>query len=101
MNANRKASINKRARELAQKDRVKDREARRAERKVRAEHRAANGIVGPEIETAPPPDPDAPADGDGDPAADAGDASDASDVGGVGDDHAGDGAQPLPGSGEG
>jgi len=54
MTANRKASIAKRARELAQKDRVKDREQRRAERKVRAEARAASGIVGPEIEELQP-----------------------------------------------
>jgi hypothetical protein len=49
MSANRKASITKRARELAQKDGVRDREARRAERKVRRAERAASGIVGPEI----------------------------------------------------
>ena len=80
MSANRKASITKRARELAQKDRVKDREQRRAERKVRAQERAASGIVGPEIDTSPPAD----LDGDG------------SDVGvaSVGDDA----AQRLPDS---
>jgi hypothetical protein len=49
MSANRKASINKRARELAQKDGVRDREQRRQERKVRQEARAASGIVGPEM----------------------------------------------------
>ncbi|HUQ05001.1 MAG TPA: hypothetical protein VM261_21005 [Kofleriaceae bacterium] len=46
----------KRAREMAQKDGVKDREARRLERKARAEARAASGIVGPEIDDSPRPD---------------------------------------------
>jgi len=53
MSTNRKASIAKRARELAQKDRVKDREQRRAERKVRQQERVASGIVGPEMGEAP------------------------------------------------
>jgi hypothetical protein len=49
MSTNRKATMAKRARELAQKDRVKDREQRRAERQARSEARAASGIVGPEV----------------------------------------------------
>lgn len=49
MSTNRKASIAKRARELAQKDGVRDREQRRADRKVRQQERAAAGIVGPEM----------------------------------------------------
>lgn len=55
MSTNRKASITKRARELAQKDGVRDREARRAERKARKAERAASGIVGPEIADPQPP----------------------------------------------
>ena len=51
MSTNRKATMAKRARELAQKDRVKDREQRRAERQARSEARAASGIVGPEVDS--------------------------------------------------
>jgi hypothetical protein len=49
MSVNRKATMAKRQRELAQKDNVKDREQRRQERKARAEARAASGQVGPEM----------------------------------------------------
>jgi hypothetical protein len=49
MSTNRKASLAKRAREMAQKDRVAEREARRTERQARRAERAANGIVGPEM----------------------------------------------------
>jgi hypothetical protein len=49
MSTNRKASLAKRAREMAQKDRVADRQARRTERQARRAERAANGIVGPEM----------------------------------------------------
>jgi hypothetical protein len=49
MSTNRKATMAKRARELEQKDRAKERETRRAERKQRAEERTASGQVGPEI----------------------------------------------------
>lgn len=62
MSTNRKASIAKRARELAQKDRVRDREQRRADRKVRLAERAANGLVGPEMGEAPANDGDEPSD---------------------------------------
>lgn len=60
MSTNRKASITKRARELAQKDGVRDREQRRAERKLRRQERAANGIVGPDMGEAQPPLTDSP-----------------------------------------
>jgi hypothetical protein len=60
MSTNRKASITKRARELAQKDGVRDREQRRAERKARREERAASGIVGPEMGEPQPPLTDSP-----------------------------------------
>jgi hypothetical protein len=49
MSNNHRATMAKRQRELAQKDRVKEREARRLERKARAEARAASGQVGPPI----------------------------------------------------
>src|SRR5262245_44572896 len=49
MSTNYKSTMSKRQRELDQKDRVKEREARRVERKARAEHRAATGQVGPRI----------------------------------------------------
>ena len=49
MSTNYKATMGKRQRELDQKDRVVEREARRAARKARAEHRAATGQVGPKI----------------------------------------------------
>ena len=45
----------KRQRELDQKDRVKAREARRADRRERAAARAEAGIVGPEMGEAPAP----------------------------------------------
>ena len=54
MATNRKATMAKRARELAQKDRAKDREQRRADRRARAAERAASGQVGPPIEALTP-----------------------------------------------
>ena len=90
MNNNRKATMAKRARELAQKDGVRDREARRLERKARAEARAASGIVGPEIDTNPRPDLNA-LDRD---EAMAGEGEGGT---GAGDEHRGEG-QPLPDS---
>jgi RNA recognition motif-containing protein len=67
MSGSPRATINKRQRELDQKDRVKAREQRREERRARAEARAAAGEVGPpmgeplpplgEIEERPPPAP--------------------------------------------
>ena len=44
-----RATAAKRQRELDQKDRAKEREARRAERRGRIEARAAAGLVGPPI----------------------------------------------------
>ena len=49
MSTNRKATMAKRARELGQKDSVRDRNERRAERAVRAAARVASGAIGPEI----------------------------------------------------
>ena len=49
MSTNRKATMAKRAREMGQKDGVRDREARRLERKARADERTASGQVGPGI----------------------------------------------------
>ena len=49
MSTNQKATFSKRAREMAQKDRVQERALRRDERKARAAERAATGQVGPEI----------------------------------------------------
>jgi hypothetical protein len=49
MSTNRKATMAKRARELGQKDAVRDRDERRRERAARAAARAASGAVGPEI----------------------------------------------------
>ena len=49
MATNIKATQSKRAREMGQKDRVKERESRRNERKTRAEARSASGQVGPEM----------------------------------------------------
>lgn len=46
---NYRATAAKRQRELDQKDRVKEREARRADRRDRIEQRAATGQVGPPI----------------------------------------------------
>jgi hypothetical protein len=46
MATNRKATMAKRQRELAQKDRVQQRADRRAERRSRAQERAASGAVG-------------------------------------------------------
>ncbi len=88
MSTNRKASMAKRAREMAQKDGVKDREARRLERKARAEARAASGIVGPEIDDSPRPDLNAL---DGETVTDGGD-------GDVGTGENSGEAQPLPDS---
>lgn len=42
-----RATITKRQREMDQKDRVKEREARRADRRIRSAERAASGQVGP------------------------------------------------------
>jgi RNA recognition motif-containing protein len=47
--------MTKRQRELDQKDRVKQRESRRAERKQRSADRAASGQVGPEMGEPMPP----------------------------------------------
>jgi hypothetical protein len=44
-----RATAAKRQRELDQKDRAKEREARRAERRERIQARAASGQVGPPI----------------------------------------------------
>jgi cold-inducible RNA-binding protein len=49
MSNNYKASITKRQREMEQKDRVKEREARRDGRKARAAERQALGQVGPQM----------------------------------------------------
>lgn len=63
MSTNRKATMAKRARELGQKDAVRDRDERRRERAARAAARAASGLVGPEIG-----EPQAPLTDDDDPA---------------------------------
>ena len=49
MSTHQKATFSKRAREMAQKDRVAERAVRRDERKARAAERAATGQVGPEM----------------------------------------------------
>jgi cold-inducible RNA-binding protein len=49
MSTNFKPSITKRQREMDQKDRVKEREARRDDRKARAAQRQASGHVGPQM----------------------------------------------------
>ncbi|MBK9036769.1 MAG: hypothetical protein IPL61_36890 [Myxococcales bacterium] len=54
MATNRKASLTKRQRELDQKDGVRDREVRRAERLTRLAERVAAGVVGAPIEAEPP-----------------------------------------------
>lgn len=59
MSDQRKASMAKRQREMDQKDRVKERESRRNERRLRIQARASLGRSGPEIE--PPAAPVAPA----------------------------------------
>jgi hypothetical protein len=50
-----RATASKRQRELDQKDRVKEREARRAERAIRLAQRVADGEVGPPIGEPMPP----------------------------------------------
>jgi len=50
-----RATMTKRQRELDQKDRVKMREVRRAERRIRSAERAASGQVGPPMGEALPP----------------------------------------------
>jgi len=49
MSTNHKATMSKRQRELDQKDRVNEREARRVARKARAQHRKETGQTGPRI----------------------------------------------------
>jgi hypothetical protein len=49
MTVQRKATIAKRQREMDQKDRAKERDARRNERRVRIQERASMGRSGPEI----------------------------------------------------
>jgi uncharacterized membrane protein YgcG len=59
MSTNQRATMSKRQRELDQKDRVKMREARRAERRARSAERAASGQVGPPMGDPMPPIGDA------------------------------------------
>lgn len=56
MSTHRKATIAKRQREMDQKDRVKERETRRAERRNRIQERASMGRSGPEIVPPAPPE---------------------------------------------
>lgn len=55
MSDQRKATMAKRQREMDQKDRVKERESRRNERRLRIQARASLGRSGPEIEPPAPP----------------------------------------------
>lgn len=56
VSTHRKATIAKRQREMDQKDRVKEREARRADRRTRIQERASMGQSGPEIVPPAPPE---------------------------------------------